>query len=143
MALFTVEQVKSRIKSLSRMSDLELEDFCDTDGLADSLVQDRQFRERLKPTQLRKVFHPLKEVYREVEREVNKDKEVAVTPFDRNQIVRLMPSLAYASGRDLIPMDFYELVTMCLSKDRLQTKGDLLTSVKFLEAILAYHKFRS
>lgn len=132
MAAFTIAQVMKRIESLESMSELRVEEFAEEGELADSSAQG--FGDKLKPTQLRKVFHTLKSLQREVER----DKE-----FDRSKVIRLMPTLAYASGRGLIPEDFYKLLKLCTSREKLKTADDFTKLVEFLEAILAFHKYRS
>jgi CRISPR-associated protein Csm2 len=135
MPAFTIGEVKQRIEKLGSMSELPEEDFCEEDGLADSLAQ-RFKKDELKATQLRKVFRELKAIQRGIKRESLGD------PFDRRKVVGMMPTLAYASGRGLIPKDFYDIIKMCLSPQRLQTNEDFLRVDDFVTAILAYHKFR-
>ena len=133
MPALTVQEVKERIAALDSMSALKREDFCEENGLADSLAQ-RFGKEELKAVQLRKVFQELKAIQREVERGI-KTEEDRQRSFDRTRVVGLMPILAYTSGRGLIPKDFYEILRDCLSAQKLKTN-------EFVEAILAYHKFR-
>jgi CRISPR-associated protein Csm2 len=131
----TVQEVKSKLQNLDSMSDLSYEDFCEENKYAHSLAQ--RWKGELKPTQLRKVFNQLKDQKKEVQkRDV---KEV----FDRKNIIKLMPMLAYACGRDLIPKDFYDIMKICLSKEKLKTNKDFILLVEFIEAILAFHKYES
>ncbi len=53
----------------------------------------------------------------------------------------LVPELAYARGRDLIPQKFYDLMRRCLSDPKLQTVGDFRRLAELLTALLAYHKY--
>ncbi len=129
----TVQEVKSELQKLDSMWDLHLNKFCEPEGYAHSLVQ-RWGKEGLKPTQLRKVFNQLKARKREVEKE--RDKE-----FNREKILPLLPMLAYACGRDLIPKDFYDIMKICLGQEKLKTNKDFVRLVEFVEAILAFHKF--
>lgn len=138
MPPLTVKEVRQRIEALPSMSALEPTDYCEENGLADSLAQEFVKKEKeLKATQLRRVFDELKLIQREVEREADPQKA-----FDRTRLVKLMPILAYASGRGLIPRDFYELMKTCLGAGKLKTNEDFLCTAHFVTAILAYHKFR-
>ncbi|MCS6831275.1 MAG: type III-A CRISPR-associated protein Csm2 [Armatimonadota bacterium] len=131
-----VQSVINRIKQLKRMSDLEVKEFALEEGLADKAVRAVGVA-NLKPTQLRKVFHTLKTMQQRVK---TQPKEEA---FDSTELLQLMPTLAYAVGRDLIPKEFYQLLREVFHADRLQTNADFLRAFDFVEAILAYHKYRS
>lgn len=135
---YSVGQIKDHIKNLSSMSALKPEDYCEEGGLAHSLVQAKGFgKDDLKVTQLRKVFGELQKIHRKVEREAKEGK------FDRSQILSLLPVLAYARGRKLIPADFYELMRMSLDGQKLQTNEDFLRFYDFFRAIIAYHKYQN
>jgi CRISPR type III-A-associated protein Csm2 len=129
-------EVLEEIKKLSSMSALDPAQFGEEGGLADSLVLDENFRKELKPTQLRKVFDELKSIYRRVK---GKDEE----KFERKEVSKLLTMLAYSCGRGLIPKDFYDIMKMCLSKEKLQTVEDFLRFHDYFEAIIAFHKYRS
>jgi CRISPR-associated protein Csm2 len=131
----TFQEIKVHISRLNNMSDFEPSDFCEEGGMADSLA--RQFRDKLKPTQLRKVFHELKQIQQKVRNE-NQD-----GTFDRSKVLGLLPLMAFSCGRKLIPEEFYELMKICLHRDRLKTNKDFLQIVEFVSAILAYHKFHN
>ena len=96
----TVPEVKHRISSLRQMSELPPAEFSEEGGLADSLAS--AFKTDLKPTQLRRVFTEIKRVRRDVERQATSAVQTQ-TPFDRTRLLKLMPTLAYAVGRDLLP----------------------------------------
>lgn len=104
--------------------------------LAEGFV--REERTELKPTQLRKIFHALKARERALRGQAE---EKALDASAKRDICLLIPELAYAKGRKLIPQEFYELMRVCLSSEKLQTVGDLRRLVQFLTAILAYHKY--
>lgn len=135
MAAFSPKEIKERIQALSSMKDLDPSEFCEEGGLAASFAE--QFRDKLKPAQLRKVFHALKAIRREVERQPKE------AEFSRTRIVTLMPTLAYASGRGVIPKEFYDLMKVCLGQEKLKTNEDFLRLDDFVTAILSYHKFYS
>ncbi|RLC81570.1 MAG: type III-A CRISPR-associated protein Csm2 [Chloroflexi bacterium] len=125
-----VDKVIRKIQGLeSGMKELEVESFVNKNGLADKVALG--LGEDLKPTQLRKVFHSLKRI----EREVKRDKE----NFRTSSVVSILPDLAYATGRGVIPKKFYELMRECIAK--VEDASDFERFMKFLEAILAYHKF--
>ncbi|MCS6859778.1 MAG: type III-A CRISPR-associated protein Csm2 [Abditibacteriales bacterium] len=137
-----MQTVLNTIKGKKAMSELRPEEFALEGGLADQVVLSfggtkRKIKEALKPTQLRKVFHTLKEIQQEVKA---KDKS---GKFDSTKLLRLTPELAYATGRELLPRDFYLLLRECLDPKRLPTNADFLRAFDFVEAILAYHKYRS
>lgn len=131
-----IQQVIKRIKNLERMSQLELTEFAQEGGLADQVVQAVGVA-NLKPTQLRKVFHTLKTIQQRVKAQPHGN------PFDNTELLRLMPTLAYAVGRELIPKGFYLLLREVFNANRLKTNADFLRAFDFVEAILAYHKYCS
>lgn len=142
-----IQLVIQHIKRLERMRDLKVEDFAPEGGLADQTVQ-AVGTSNLKPTQLRKVFQTLKEIQKQVKKEQVKKEQVKKRSspngkFDNSQLLTLMPMLAYSVGRELIPHDFYQLLKEVFSPQRLQTNEDFLRAFDFVEAILAYHKYRS
>jgi len=136
----SIKEVKSEIEKLSSMKELTQDRFCEEGGYADILVQEWG-REKLKPTQLRKVFSQLKAVERDVEKSIKSEVDWN-KPFDRTKVIPLMPLLAYATGRNLMPKDFYDIMRTCLSAKKMNTNLDFKRLAEFVEAILAYHKFR-
>lgn len=131
-----IQKVIQRITELQRMSELDVQEFAQEDGLADKVVQAVGVN-NLKPTQLRKVFHTLKSIQQRVKQQPPEN------GFDGTELLRLMPTLAYAVGRELIPREFYQLLREVFAPDRLRTNADFLRAFDFVEAILAYHKYRS
>lgn len=117
---------------------LRIEDFAEEKKVADQLAW--EFRKSLKPTQLRRIFHAIKEVERSV-KEAKKDDEKDLPSEERSRILRLLPELAFARGRDLIPHKFYKLMRISLGAEKLKTVKDLRVFVEFLTAVLAYHKY--
>jgi CRISPR type III-A-associated protein Csm2 len=142
-----IEHIIKQIQELSSMTDLDPQSFADEGGYADEVVRafgedekgkvnQKKIGDALKSTQLRKVFHALKHVQLKVKR-------TGQGRFDRLELLRMTPQLAYATGRGLLPKDFYSLLKVCLSPERLKSNEDFLRAFDFLEAILAYHKYRS
>ena len=77
---------------------LPIEEFAEPERLADELAD--EFLTTLKPTQLRKVFHAIKAIERRFKREEESRK---LKSEERADIRLLVPELAYARARDLIP----------------------------------------
>jgi len=134
-----LQAIKSAIGN-QPMADFKPEKFAEREGLAEQFIKaikDDKKARGLNSTQLRKIFHQVKKLEQQF-RSKNHD---YVIP--RTEIAMLSAQLAYASGRDLIPNDFFELVTYCLDFKRCSTKADFDNVAKFLEALMAYHKYYS
>lgn len=112
--------------------------FCEPGKLGDAIAV--TLMEKLKPTQLRKVFNPIKQIGRQLNVAGLKSSDPIPTD-QRSSILMLLPPLAYARGRDLIPEEFYQLLVVCLDSNKLKTVADFNRLDEFLTAILAYHKY--
>lgn len=139
MVVLTKENILKELKNQQgTLKDLlRPEQFAEPEQIADKIAESYE----LKPTQLRKVFHALKEKERMIRAKGLKDEDeldVSITTGIR----LLLPEIAYARGRKLIPQEFYELMCVCLSSNKLKKVGDLKVLMEFLTAILAYHKYR-
>ncbi|WP_025640919.1 type III-A CRISPR-associated protein Csm2 [Schnuerera ultunensis] len=89
--------------------------------------------------QLRKIFTQLKTI----EESVNRNKENKLTNEQMNQILLIMPQIAYARGRDLIPSTFYNLMKECITPNKIKDKEDYKSFVGFYTAVVAYSKMGS
>jgi CRISPR-associated protein Csm2 len=125
---YTAQQAISKIKALTTMQHLKAEEFCCEDGCAHGPV--KEFKDKLKPTQLRKVFNDLIAI--ELRRKAKGE-------FRRDDLFLILPKLAYAYGRKLIPEDFYSLMKHCI--DRVKDVEDFDRFIEYIRAIMAYHKF--
>ena len=131
----TAADVINMINRYPSMSAMPIEAFAEEGKLADQFVSALRRGKNINATQLRKFFHAIKNI----QRQVQKGEE-----FHRGDIARMMPMLAYAVGRnELIPRDFYDLMKLCFGAEKCQTKEDFLRAADFLEAVMAYHKFQS
>lgn len=127
-----------RIRNMVNLTDLPIKDISEENGLAHQKA--REFKS-LNTTQLRKFFSKV----RDIEKNLNSKN----SNFDKvkDEIFLLQPQLAYASGRNLIPPGFYKLMSVCLQKIDVenvpeeQKKDNYFRFTKFLEAIVAYHKY--
>ncbi len=129
---YEIKDIIEEIKKLKSIKELDPSKFYEENGFADSLAQKFK-KDELKATQLRKIFHALKELHREIK----------FKPFDRTKVMKLLPEIAYASGRGLIPKQFYDLLKICFSKEKMKDKEDFERIMDFLTSILAYHKMRN
>lgn len=136
MAL-TKDNILNELSKQGTLTDLmPIEEFAEPEQLADQLA--REFRTSLKPTQLRKVFHTIKAIERRFK---GRGDSEPLNSQDKMSIRLLIPELAYARGRELLPTKFYELMRHCLSENKLKTVGDFRRLAQFLTALLAYHKY--
>jgi len=140
MANNNAPKVKARISNLRTMQDLSPKDFADLGGLADQLADYDE--KELRATQLRKIFHALKDIERKVKQDLRGEKKKATDPFESSELLLLMPDLAYAKGRRLIPDDFYDVLQLVLRK-KVETYADFERAMQFIEAVMAYHKFHN
>jgi CRISPR-associated protein Csm2 len=132
-------QVIDEISKLATMRDLSPSRFADETGLANTLAKSFG-KDGLKATQLRKVFHALKEIERKVNREIKGGRKKKNDTFETQELTLLMPDLAYAKGRGLIPDEFYKVLRLSL-RDKVKTYEDFERAMQFIEAVMAYHKF--
>jgi CRISPR-associated protein Csm2 len=126
----SIQEVRNHIRALPSMVALKPDDYAERGGLADVVVRESS---DLKATQLRKVFHYVKDLRRQFQKGEAK--------FERGKVSLMMPLLAYARGREHIPNEFYELLVLCFGQDKCKTADDFESAVNFLEAIMAYHKY--
>lgn len=120
------------------------EDYAAEGGDADRIAKEiYDSKEKMKITQLRKVFSDLKAIHRNARKGSNFEEQ-------KDAIFLLSPELAYARGRGLITADFFQLMKTCLFRTqnsktlcRITTLDEFNNFMKFFEAILAYYKFHS
>lgn len=129
MSAMKIENVINDIKRINRMSEIKPEDYAEVGGWAEVVVRD--VGDKLKPTQLRKIFHHLKHLQREFQK----------SAFNRAKVATMIPLLAYAKGRGHIPDEFHELLLLCFSPEKCNSVEDFRSAVSFMEAIMAFHKF--
>jgi CRISPR-associated protein Csm2 len=132
MSDLTFEDVKKEISALDKLSDLEVKKYADTGGYADVIARANK---NLKTTQLRKFFSAI----RSMEKKADSWKNIEADFY------LLKPQLANARGRDLIPKGFYEVMKKMMDKvdrgDDDEKIENFRVFVRFLESIVAYHKF--
>ena len=129
-----IRDIIKKIDSLQNMSELDEKTIAEENGYAESVAKGNK---NLKTTQLRRIFDRVKTI----ERKLNEDGWDDV----RSEFYMLRPELAYAKARKLIPQDFFGLVDACMKQvdkgNNEQKKKNYARFVRFLEAIVAYHKY--
>jgi len=135
-----VDELVGDIQKVSKLSELKLT--CDLTGeegklsqLAREFVKVKSERDKLKPTQLRRIFHDLKRVEQNFRRRRYDSSQVQL------ELALTLPELAYALGREVIPSPFYNLMKELLQPQRIQDEQDLRRLVEILTVLLAYHKY--
>ncbi|CAD6491750.1 MAG: hypothetical protein LAKADJCE_00178 [Candidatus Argoarchaeum ethanivorans] len=132
-----IRDIIKKIDNLQNMGELDEKTIAEENGYAESVAVDRDINKPLKTTQLRKIFDRVKTI----ERKLNEDGWDAVQP----DFYMLRPELAYAKARKLIPDQFFRLMDACMKQvdkgNNEQKKENYTKFVRFLEAIVAYHKY--
>ncbi len=136
-AIETLDDLKDRLSQAGALAELlNPQDFAPEGLVADKIA--KQFKDKLKPTQMRKVFHTFKQIERGLKGQKG---EAELEPALRAEISLLGPNLAYAAGRGLLPKPFYNVLKLCLSQEKMQTVADFRRLTELLTAILAYQKY--
>lgn len=137
-------ELKAKITGYQPLSNMPHREFSDERGLADRLAQELKGFDNTKATQIRKIFDEIKAIRRSIESKLKRGEIKESDPFERPpELLRLMPALAFATGRKLIAPPFYEILRHCLGEPQLKTYQDFLRAADFIEAVLAFHKYRS
>jgi len=130
----SVDDVIRKIQNLENLSKLTEKEIAEERGLAEQVAKEIK---DLKTTQLRKLFDKIKVNEREL---MNKGWSAVEPDF-----YMIRPNLAYAKARKLIPDSFFRLMDVCMKQvdkgDEQQKKANYGRFVRFLEAIVAYHKY--
>ncbi|MEA3323648.1 MAG: type III-A CRISPR-associated protein Csm2 [Euryarchaeota archaeon] len=132
-----ISDIIKEIGILQNMSELDEKTIAEENGYAESVARDRDIKKHLKTTQLRRIFDRVKTI----ERDLNERGWDDV----RSDFHMLRPELAYAKARKLIPEQFFRLMDACMKQvdkgDNEQKRSNYSRFVRFLEAIVAYHKY--
>lgn len=133
----TVDELKQRLQQQGMLAQLLTpDDFASENQVAAKIAHDHQ--KDLKPTQTRRIFHTIKQIEHHTRREADEEN---LSDDDRMRLTLLSPELAYAVGRGLIPREFYEVLKLCLHREKMRTVGDLRRLAQFVSAVVAYQKF--
>ena len=129
-----IDVILKGIEKLDMFKDLDIKLLADEGEYADTLANKLR---NMKTTQLRRFFGAVKEIESNLNGKNWEDVEA--------DFYLLKPKLAYAKGRKLIPAEFYEVVKTSMNKVDVGNNQDKIANykmfVRFLESIVAYHKF--
>ncbi|KKF98651.1 type III-A CRISPR-associated protein Csm2 [Methanosarcina mazei] len=133
-----IGKILDEIGKLNMLKDLSIKLIADENGYADQIAHTLR---NMKTAQLRRFFGAIKSIERTIE-EDNSEKAWGEVEAE---FYLLKPKIAYAKGRKLIPEEFYQVLKVSLNKVNVGTNKDKIENfkrfVKFLESIVAYHKF--
>lgn len=133
-----IQKVVDEIGQLKMLKDLDIKLIADEKGYADKIARTLK---NMKTAQLRRFFGAIKKIERTIEEE---NSEKAWNDVEA-EFYLLKPKIAYANGRKLIPDEFYQVLKVSLNKIDIGSNEEKIENfkrfVKFLESIVAYHKF--
>ncbi|HHW70294.1 MAG TPA: type III-A CRISPR-associated protein Csm2 [Clostridiales bacterium] len=131
-----IQDLISEIRNANSLKEVFTpEEYALPDGWAHKTAK-RLSKQAMNSNQLRKIFTQLKSIEEKIDR--NKNNEL--TDAQINEILLIMPQIAYAKGRDLIPWEFYDLMKECITPKKLKDKDDFKSFVNFYTAVVAYSK---
>lgn len=132
----TIEDVTRRVQREGTLTDvLPRSEMAPAGGYAD-VVARRLARENMKISQLRRFFGEIKGF----QAKCRQQRRDGLETYELDEEFLLLPEIAYAVGRDLVPEEFYDLVRTCIAEDKVQTIDDMERFIEFVTAIVAYHK---
>lgn len=139
MPIKDIDQLNQRLNQAGTLSELlKPEEFAGENMVANHMA--KKFKNDLNPTQMRKVFHAFKQIERKLKTR-NDDDDIDENL--RAEITLLIPNLAYAVGRKLLPKEFYNILKSGLHASKLRKVRDFRRLNQLLTAILAYQKYYS
>lgn len=131
-----IQEVISEVKRANRLKDVfKPEDYALPEGWAHKTAKSLS-KQAMNSNQLRKIFTQLKGI----EEKIDRNKSSELTDTQMNEILLIMPQIAYAKGRDLIPWEFYNLMRECITPKKIKDRDDYKSFVNFYTAVVAYSK---
>lgn len=128
-----VDNIVAKIKGLTGLAELPVDDLVKyAEDMGRHLTQ-----VNLKTNQIRKFLDAVRRVESESVKR-NGPGSMAVG-FDSDEVKLLKPKLAYAAGRQAEVKPLMTLLDPCI--DRVKTREDFKKFARFVESIVAYHKF--
>ena len=130
--------IEARLKdsSITRFSDFQN---ADPDLLVTfSFAVAKMLSNKLKPTQLRRFYHYVKNLQNKIP--ISDGPDGLLSNPVKARLKFLPPKLAGTSSKKSEVEPLYKVISACLYKDKIMTKGDFEYVVEFFEAILDYHQ---
>lgn len=128
-----IDKLKERLEKIDKLRNLKAEDYAIENGIADQIAQ--SLSEKF--TQIRKFFGHIKKIESTKIKGRRDDEKIS-----KEDIYILMPELAYNYGRKVISKEFYEIMKICLTGNKIENVSDFKKFIDFLSAIIAYRKMR-
>lgn len=137
MPIQTLVELERRLQESGTLASLlSPQDFASEGLVADQAA--KELKDKLNPTQMRKVFHTFKQIERGLRGKADTEQLSANL---QAEISLISPNLAYAAGRGLLPKPFYNVLKLCLKPGKMQSVADFRRLTQLLTAILAYQKY--
>jgi len=119
---------------------LKPEEFAPKGGYADAIACELMTsrKKKLNISQLRKLFAEIKNII---------DTLLSKKSGSEEKLYLIYPKLAYSVGRDLMPKEFYDFLTLCFDKlkedikDESKRNKSLQTFKDFITSLVAYAKY--
>jgi len=124
-----IDEVVAKIEKLEKMSQFSPEDLVKyAEEVGDFLAN----RARLKTSQIRKFLDAINAIK-------SKGRRREEVSFFEREAILLKPKLAYAAGKQDEVKPLMRVLDPCMS--RVKDEDDFLNFYRFIEAIVAYHRF--
>ena len=103
------------------------------------LERDKRGNFRLTNSKIRNLLSLVNSLYTDVARTGGSDEKLSETIEGKIQYIRLR--FVYEAGREKSVKDFVEKADIIKHLQRIETRSDLLLFCRYMEALVAYHKF--
>lgn len=103
------------------------------------LERDKKGNFRLTNSKIRNLLSLVNNLYTDVARTGGSDEKLSETIEGKIQYIRLR--FVYEAGREKSVKDFVEKADIIKHLQRIETRSDLLLFCRYMEALVAYHKF--
>lgn len=127
-----LKEIIEQIKGKKEFGKVDVRDFAREDGWANDFA--KSLGEKMKTTQLRKIFTSIKLMEQGVKGKADSDS------FENPELIMLLPQMAYAKARKLIIQEFYDLTKTVINDGMIKSVKDFRRFAQFMTAIVAYHK---
>ena len=103
------------------------------------LERDKRGNFRLTNSKIRNLLSLVNNLYTDVARTGGSDEKLSETIEGKIQYIRLR--FVYEAGREKSVKDFVEKADIIKHLQRIETRSDLLLFCRYMEALVAYHRF--
>ena len=107
--------------------------------IVEDIERDRKGNFRLTNSKIRNLLSLVNNLYTDVVRSSSVNEELSEAIEGKIQYLRLR--FVYEAGREKSVKDFVEKADIIRHLKRIETRSDLLLFCRYMEALVAYHKF--